>query len=173
MRTKKEILDRAKDLDFAKAFKKALKKIKVNSNFMKINKKGMKQGFYFRVQGYSIQLAKWLKIKPEKLINLLNLSVEYKIALIRGYFDGDGTLQRYEGKRKKLVAVITGKNRFMMIILRELVSDIGFKNSIYKCDNSKGWSGVLYQLWIRGSSEETSRFISVIKPNIKRKSIWR
>jgi intein-encoded DNA endonuclease-like protein len=157
------------DLDFATEFSKCLIKIGLNPNINKIKKKLSNQEFVFRVTSNSRIFVDWFK--SYDLNNIKMVSKKMKIAFIRGIFDGEGCYKTYpkSAHRKYHVAQITMKDKKFILFVQELIKSIGFENKVYKCDNSKGWSGILYNIWISGNSAKTIEFLQTIKPSIERK----
>jgi intein-encoded DNA endonuclease-like protein len=162
-----------KDLDFAETLSNSLKNIGANPHFTTKKSETSNQGFLWKICTDCKPLVKfWDSITDEQV---LNLTEQYKIPLIRGIFDSDGTFYHNNGQNScHISTTIEGRAEF----IKKLIESLGFGIAIYKSDNtSKIIKGKLmktnnpfhYSINIRGGKSEIQRFLELIQPSIERK----
>jgi len=104
-------------------------------------------GFSISSQKIQNDLCKWLKINPGKkshTVKYPQLSSEFDRHFIRGYFEGDGTINSPQNIKKIPSLSISSKSKDMLISIKEKIGDLGFigkhslemsKNDTFKfCD---------------------------------------
>jgi intein/homing endonuclease len=160
-----------KDKIFADSFKNAL----LNIGFKNIGERVRKaptynQGFCYNVCVDSKTFYEWYKKLTYN--KMLMMNKKYKIAFLRGLFESDGCFC----KMKYPQATITNAKKPFLKFVQKMVSDLGFKSSIYYkkggyCPsfNSAFKSG--YILSVIGGSKQVLKFVKMLDCCIERKRV--
>ena len=120
------IVIHSKDMETLKSLRDII--CKETKIYPKKGKNTSLYGFTINSQSISKDLCTLLNIKPGKkssTINFPNIDEKYYYEFIRGYFDGDGTINSVNNKRKLPQSMITSNSKLFLSKLKEIMG-LGF-----------------------------------------------
>lgn len=166
-----------KDLEFAKAFLDALRKINLHPHFYFYRKNAT-----YRVRAYSRIFHDWFKsLDMEKIEQLVTTSPELARSFLKGFYDSEGSLilstKRYcQGRRyyeHPLIEVrMSNTDNKKASLIFAVLKYLGFHPRIYKMFKTGGLNsaGVIEITISLKSRNEVLKFITEVGSSIPRKA---